>query len=394
MIFQQHKLTTTNHLSHASIRSAKKTMLYLNHQWAVPRSMSIDGMLCYGGGTGVGLNLARKSFGEYYERDHFFNAVPVHQRGLIEQLVNPELWEKYTDFIRQLSAKTFRPQPLDFTQVINFKTQEPELFFYNGISLKSNPLDIALFPYSDSCACAVHNNLQASLASSLLEFIERQAFLGSWLSQQINYQIKPEVLFELTPYTQLISDLLDNGELYIFNNGLAIPGHSVVMFYFAHHKADRVQYSIGASAGFNIQDALISAFEELWQCYAFLYNITTTKALEEKAGSSYHMQFLQYNQRSTKEVIPYFNSCRSHAALMDIKELRTQPVFSLQSMLAELISQGESLLYYHHHDQKLGLHFTKIVSPDYFAHMALDKPLNINNQYMEESNYFQLCSYT
>jgi hypothetical protein len=40
-----------------------------------------------------------------------------------------------------------------------------------------------------------------------------------------------------------------------------------------------------------------------------------------------------------------------------------------------------NIYFYHFYEKALQLHFTKIVSPDFFAHMSLNKALNLNNLY-------------
>lgn len=377
----------TNHQQmHASSRAPQKSMLYLNHQLSAPRSMSIDGMLCYGGGTGVGLDLIRKAFGEYHEREHFFLDVALRQRGTIETMVPLFLQDKYKRLLEQLSQRSISANtPLSFSEVNSFKNGETIPYFYNALSLKSDGRDTAFFPFSDSSACAVHNSKEASLSNALAEFIERQAFLGSWLSQRANYRIAAEALQQVTPFSQLVADLRRAGELYIFHNAIDMPGHSVVMFYFSKDPRDKVQYTVGASAGFSLPAVLSSALEELWQCYTFLYNLGNTAILEDKAGSSFHRKFQAYNTSTTKEIIPYF---KSGALLSDTiagyDAIKKAPTFTVSDIISAFNKQNEDVFYYHQIDEAKKLHFTKIVSPDYFVHMALDEPLNIVNTYSKK----------
>ena len=387
----------THHLQlHASPRAPQKTMLYLNHQLAVPRSMSIDGMLCYGGGTGVGLDLIRKAFGEYHEREHFFLDVPLSQRGSIEAVVPRALREKYSLLLSQLSKNEItKDSVLSYSKVTSLKDEKAVPYFYNALALKSDARDTALLPFSDSSACATHNSKQASFDNALSEFIERQAFLGSWMAQRANYRIAPEVLLRVTPFTQLVEDLLSGGELYIFHNALDLPGHSVVMFYFSKDKRDKVQYTVGASAGFSLPAVLTSALEELWQCYAFLYNVGNTATLKDKAGSSFHRKFEAYNNTSTKGIIPYFKE----GALLDntianYEDVKSAKVYTAQDIIDEFNKRNNDVFYYHKIDTAKKLHFTKIVSPDYFVHMALDEPLNIINAYSQRLGITTKNAYT
>ena len=213
-----------------------------------------------------------------------------------------------------------------------------------------------------------------------MEFIERQALLGSWLSKSYLYAINPALLKEVTPYADLTENLMTHGNLYIFANGIDLPAHTVIMFYFANSEKDMVQYSIGSSSGLSLQEALTSSLEELYQCYSFLYNQECSTGLENKAGSGYHLSFQQCNYAGVKSTIPFFEQeMRYEIKTMD--ELQAQKIYHYEEILAELQSISADIFYYHFYEPALNLHFTKILSPDFFAHMSLTQGLNFDNVY-------------
>lgn len=201
------------------------------------------------------------------------------------------------------------------------------------------------------------------------------------MTKTCRYAIHPGVLKHISPYDSLIERFEDNGEFYIFENNIGLPGYTVIMFYFSHYPGDAVQYSVGSKSSLSLTDALKGAFEELYQCYTFLYNTEATSSqLENKAGSGYHRIFQQYNTQDTRARIPFFQKSWP-VEINTLEELKAAKVFSQREVLDELEAFSHDVFYYHHYEPALKLHFTKILSPDFFAHMSLTNPLNFDNQY-------------
>ncbi len=371
--------------NHASIQHATKFKLCAESLLTTPKSAIIDGIISYGGSTSIGLKLPRKAYGEFHERNHLFTKVPVnHQKKLRD--IQPQSYQEKLLGLCQLKNSDAQ-QCLDhtflFTTVYNLFDNRPQDFFYNGISLNCAKADSKYINFSDSCACASHPQKEKALYNSLMEFLERQALLGSWLSKTYQYTINPTLLREITPYTELVDSLLENGELFIFQNGNALPGHTVIMFYFSHSAEDLVQYSIGSSSGLTLVEALTSTLEELYQCYSFLYNMESSEGLENKAGAGYHLEFQKCNRQSVRETIPFMQAIRPYH-IDSIADLHQTRNYSYQDILDELAIISNDLFYYHAYDNTLNLHYTKIMSPDFFMHMSLNNNLNIDNRYAQK----------
>ena len=381
-----------NHLpyaqaSHASTHHAVKFKLCSENFLSVPRSAVIDGIISYGGSTGVGLNLAAKAYSEFHERNHLFTGISIDDEQPLSAIKPKRYREKLLSLCEynRESEQTCLGHSFSWVKVHNLFDQKPQYYFFNAISLTGTQKDRRFIHFSDSCACAAHPDRDKALESSLMEFIERQALLGSWLSKSTLYSINPEVLKTVTPYEELSGMLLENGELFVFSNGHHLPGHSVIMFYFAHSAKDMVQYSIGASSGLTLSAALTSSLEELYQCYSFLYNTESSSGLENKAGAGYHLSFQQCNRRDIRDTIPFFNQ-HDTFKLNNKDDVLNTRVFSLAEVSNELSHISEDIYYYHHYEKSLDLHFTKIMSPDFFAHMAINKPLNFDNHYAQLLN--------
>ncbi|WP_131782791.1 YcaO-like family protein [Legionella gresilensis] len=385
-------MTFTNPSLNTSIIKVKHISLQHIHSFSLcgdgmlstPRSVILNGIISYGGGTGVGLNLICKAFGEYYERNHFFTSVPIVEKKKIGNINSLTHQQHLISLCHFENYQQLLQHQFSFTRLKNIFTQEPYDYLYNAISLRLDKNDSEFLNFSDSCACAAHTSKDEALHNSLIEFLERQALLGSWISKTIRYSINPQILKVTSPYSSLVEKFLDNGDLFIFENGNHLPGYNVIMFYFAHSTHDAVQYSVGSKSSTSLDSALNSAFEELYQCYTFLYNAAFKDShLENKAGANYHMAFIQYNNQQTRSKIPFFKAMNTFQ-INNKTDIDNLPQFTYEDMLVELKDLSPNIYYYHFFEETLGLHFTKIVSPDFFAHMALNKSLNLQCLYAKK----------
>ncbi len=359
---------------HTSPQHALKFKMCSENLLSMPRSAVIDGIISYGGSTGTGITLPVKAFSEFFERNHLFTQVPVDRQGKLSSIKPASFANKLKKLCKESSnaEESLDEHMFSLTRVYHLNSHEPQDYLYNSISLKGTSKDYPYFRFTDSCACAAHPEKEAALHNSLMEFVERQALLASWSSKTVRYAINPELLRTLTPYRQLVDNLLENGHLHIYENGIGLPGHTVIMFYFAKSSDDLVQYSIGSSSGLSLQEALTSALVELYQCYSFLYNAECSEGLQDKAGAGYHVKFLQCNHQETREIIPFLKQSAPFT-LTSLDELANFPAVSYEDVRNAICEFSSDVYYYHHHEPALKLHFTKIMSPDYFAHMALQR---------------------
>jgi hypothetical protein len=372
---------------HVSLQHPIKFKLCTESFLSVPKSVVVDGIISYGGSTGIGLNLARKAYGEFFERNHLFTAVPIHSQKTLKQVFPDEYRNKLINICQynKNNLDNLLNHYFSFTTVNHLFSDSTQDYFFNAICLNGVKEDTPYINFTDSCACAVHPNKEKAIYNALMEFLERQALLGSWLSKTYRYAIHPSVLKEVTPYRDLVTKLLENGELYIIENGNYLPGYTVMMFYFSHSEKDVVQYSVGSSSGLSLNEALTAALEELYQCYTFLYNTEASVGLENKAGAGYHLSFQQCNHQATKAIIPFIQEALVYK-IHKIHDINTLKVFTYDEILTELANLSESIYYYYFYEKQLGLHFIKIMSPDFFSHMSLKNSLNIDNIYAKKLN--------
>ena len=376
--------TSITRIKHVSLQHAVSFRLCSESMLGVPRSIILDGVISYGGSTGYGFELVQKAFGEYYERNHFFTAVPITSQKSLEQIVPGIHQNKLSSLCRKNQDDFFTEHDFSFTTVYNLFTRTPVDYFFNAISLRGVKQDVEKLNVTDSCGCATHTTQEAALHNALIEFLERQALLGSWLSNRYRYAINPEVLRDLSPYTSLVENILDNGELHIFEIGHDLPGYNIVMFYFSHSATDAVQYSVGSKTSGSLADAITSAFAELYQCYTFLYSaVFKPTNLSGKAGSGYHLAFTKYNTQATKLIIPYLQK-NIEFEIKTLDEVRAFPTFEHVELLKGLQLISSEVYFYHYYEAALKLHFIKVLSPDFFPHMSLDKLFDLNMLYAQK----------
>jgi len=369
---------------HASMCFPTRAKLFANNLLTTPRTIGVDGIMSYGGGTGVGLDLPKKSFGEYFERNHFFLNVPVTSTEKLKNILPLTLQNALAKCMNQI--KNSKNDPLEhsfhLTKVHNLMNHELADYPFNAISLNGKKPDGGFYNFNDSCSCAAHTSKEAVLRSSLCEFLERQALVGSWTSRQVRFAIEPTVLLHATPYATLAEQLLNHGELYIFENNIGLPGYSTIIFYFAKSENDLVQYSVGSSAGFSLEESLNGSFEELWQCYLFQYNAENSKGLADRAGSAYHLSFQACNHPQIRETIPFLSAqYKTEMRIKNTADMQKLPQYQFKDIVIELSNITSEIYYYHHFDKCLGFHYAKLVSPEFFIHMSLEQRLNFDNAY-------------
>lgn len=378
---------------HASLQHATAFNLSSEGMLSVPRSVILNGIVSYGGSTGFGLELTQKAFGEYYERNHFFTSVPITSEKKLADIQPKAHQNKLRTLCNNNSSDVLEEHRFALTKVYNLFDESPCDYFFNAISLHGIKSDATFLHVTDSCACASHITKEQALYQSMIEFLERQSLIGSWVSKTYRYTINPSILKELSPYACLVEKLLENGDIYIFENGNHLPGYNVIMFYFSHSSADAVQYSVGSKSAASLSAALTSAFEELYQCYTFLYSaVFKPTNLENKPGAGYHQAFTAYNTAQTKLIIPFLEQIKAFK-INTIADIDALPTFSFAEMLQVLKQLTPNIYFYYYYEKALQLHFTKIFSPDFFSHMSLNKALNLNNLYPQKLNITQDNAY-
>lgn len=378
---------------HISLQHPNSFKYFDNNNLAAPRSLVLDGAISYGGSSGYGITLIHKAFGEYWERNHFQTSVRITSKKRINQITPVAHRDKLLTLCHPTNEEQLHQHLFSFTTVYNLFDERPFDYFYNSISLHTLKEDALYLGMTDSIACASHPSKKQALYHSLIEFLERQSLVGSWISKHYRYSVNPSILGQITPYTTLFEALSTNGDLSIFEIGNRLPGYNIIIFYFAHCSEDIVQYAVGSKSGLSLSEAINSAFDELYQTYTMLYQTnSSSRQFENKAGASYHMSFPQFNTRETQHIIPYFNQRTGHD-INSLDDLTSLPQITLSDALLSLKQISTDIFYYHHYEKDLKLHFTKILSYDFFAHMSLKNDLSLEGIYAKKLNITQENAY-
>lgn len=165
--------TSVTRIKHASLQHAHSFRICKDGLLSAPRSVMLDGIISYGGGTGTGLTLIKKGFGEYYERNHFFTSVPLTEKKPLHAVLPEAHQKKMMSLCQYSDTKALLAHHFSLTQVQNLFDDTRYDYLYNAVSLRTMREDNAYLNTSDSCACASHVDKKQALYHSLIEFLER-----------------------------------------------------------------------------------------------------------------------------------------------------------------------------------------------------------------------------
>jgi hypothetical protein len=349
---------------------------------AFPPIFNVSGACVVGNGSGYGEDAVDSAYGEYIERFHFYNEVTIDITANLQQVNAPSLNEKLFFLMSQTRQINIEPNThaFDLTRVENIFTQAPSYLPTVMISLAAaDSPDRKFIPFIDSCGQAVHADRERAFLASLKEFIERQALVGAWLSGRATATIDlmPHPL--LLSSNKIISLLQEHGTLYVYDLGNHLPGYSVIIFYFAHSLRDCVQYSVGMAADFLPEAAIARAINELWQSYTFMYlNADNPEQLDQRY--QYLNALLNFNSSATRDIIPFIQQSSINLSMSDYLSAKR---FSEKECLKKLRIISPDIFAYQTINYFFGkkFFFCKILSADFFLHMGIKMPLNLQNSY-------------
>ncbi len=341
-------------------------------------------------GGGFGPRGVQAAYGEFIERSHFYLSIPADIKDEFRQHNHETFTQSLCHMINQLKETDSDPSTHQFnlTKVKNVFNDEvaylPTVLFTLAFF---DSADRKFIPFMDSCGAAVHISFEKARDSSLLEFIERQALVASWMTRQYKHKIDADVLLKIPHYSRLAEQLLNSGEVHVFDLSVGLPGFVIMVLYFSHSIEDSVQYSIGISAGFSPLEALTKALNELWLDYSFLYTSFAVWGKVEKVpdGKKYTIRHLEDNNvEKTKKIMSYDLTAASDMTAEDFLKL---PKITTSDALASIRTISDQVFLYHKNDPRGDYHYTKIISPDFFLHMSVSDKLNIDNLYFKKLGY-------
>lgn len=348
----------------------------------IPPIFNITGDSVVGNGSGYAQDAIYSSYGEYIERYHFYYEVDSTLKSALEDINNVALNHKIKKVLTQTkkTEREIHTHLFNLTHVRNIFNSEIAWLPTIMISLGDyQSLDRVFIPFTDSCGQACHISHEQALDSALNEFIERQALVGSWLSGRCRYAVNIEQHKKLGKFNAIIEQLKTHGSLYAFEINNNLPGYTLILFYFSNSENDIVRYSVGLATDADPVKAIMRAINELWQSYTFIYlNADNPENLD--ARYKYLNELIEFNTHQTKAIIPYFKTTNFVISSDDLLAFKK---FNMHEMLQGLETLSTNIFSYERSQQIMGrrFHFCKILSPDFFLHMGINMPLNLDNPY-------------
>lgn len=169
------------------------------------------------------------------------------------------------------------------------------------------------FPFRDTCGYSAHVDSYKNILNGLLEFIERQSFIHTWLIQYPHKKIKIENVQdkELRERLETFKSNLDFFELFNISFWDEIP---VVLMIGGKDEA----IGVGCSANISLEKSIEGAFDEFWLVFDSFLESTTdvenTKNIYLKRFSDQkatdikdQYSFLLYNEEQDFQASNNFN---------------------------------------------------------------------------------------
>ncbi|MBB2482842.1 YcaO-like family protein [Bacillus sp. APMAM] len=152
--------------------------------------------------------------------------------------------------------------------------------------------------FNDSCGIASHLDSNSAITSAFMEFFERQSLVFSWITKKpakiINIKcIKNNKIKDL--YRKMF-DFVD--KIFILDVSLHQDIHTVFVIGYG-----KVHKSLGLSADFDLERAIISALEEMFQTFADSWTKTYIKEVSNNSYKNNELYMDYYRNISIEQFV-------------------------------------------------------------------------------------------
>ncbi|ODC03017.1 hypothetical protein BFW38_05120 [Terasakiispira papahanaumokuakeensis] len=326
--------------------------------------------------------------GEYAERAFFNKRMRGVSRKKLSDLPDSNRQQLYS-FIKQMC-------PLDLVNEIN--THEFDLCLVESITDDETLLvptavisigeqqDSQFIVSRDTTGNSVHFDENKCFNNSLLEFVERQSLITSFLYSKGQTRFDIDDLSIFGSSCNLIKKILCYGEVYAADISLFENAYTILLCFSSSKENASVMYSVGCSSSYSIKEAFEKSARELYSSF-----VTMLSIYDEGDGSYYeeyekNMDYylkLYYDKNhpdTYKEFGVFFNN--------SIPEVRTsEAVFCPKKHFEDLledISEISGRVYSYRSEilfpRKEKLYVCKIFSLDMFYNMDISRKCNLNNK--------------
>lgn len=344
-----------------------------------------------GSGVGFGKAAILGAMGEFMERFHFFNHVKPMKSGTIKDAssegnsaLTASLLKALSQLCPESVSKDIEKHPFHLTPVFNIFSLQKEfvptvLLSLSDIKIKT---DTSYLPYRDSSGQSTHTIPEMAFENALMEFIERQCLVGSWIRQCCRHRVafNDADVELLSPLSYMLGQLRECGEIFLFDISQNLEPYVVLSLYRSKSTSEIVQYSVGLSANLKPKMAVENSLMELWSSYLFMYKNSDRIEAFSDPDQRYHQHFLNCNVRQTVDEFPFFSKKEK---CISLKQYFTFPEVETEQVKVILKHVSQNILWYVR-PVRIGGNiqiFGKIFSPDFFLHMDPSKPLNFENSF-------------
>lgn len=354
-----------------------------------PRNITISNQVDAGNASFYKNSMIQNARGEFIERRYFYHDVKPDLQS--SYLINSDktLVSQLTNAIKQIQIAKSCPTDFEFhlNKVTNIITHEtaylPTVMFSLGTDLTR---DRQFIPYIDTTGQACHIDYLSALRSSLYEFIERQSLINAWISQKFKAQINMDTKMLPHQVIKFISSIQRAGDIVCYDISDFVPIPTLLLLYRSQSKLDAVQYCISAATHHDPKEAFRKAALEFLQTYNFMYMNAGRDNLSLESGRMRYLNnLLACNTIKTVDTFN-FSKIKKPTAFENYLQEYQEPL-NIETIY-EYISQISTKLYAYSDEkviQDKKYYFTKVISPDFFLHMATDQRLNFENNYTSKN---------
>ena len=341
--------------------------------------------------TAYSLDSRKAMLGEFIERQYFSSFHTGKTSGLLKEKASPNLYHSLICLLKQTSGKDaayLDNYEFDLSSCVNLFEGRKEHIPSVLLSLGKHK-DEQLVPQRDSCGSSSHVCPDQALNVALLEFVERQCLLASWLSKLCRFLIKIEStqdLESLDANIRFIRDLSMVGNVYLADISLGLSGYVVLAAFSAFSSDAHVQFSVGCAAALKPMDAVVKALVEMYQSYVLMMGMHSKadKTLYARERHNHMKLATNFGDRNDTKTIEDFGFFTRHGTVVKkLQDYIVLPPLETEDILTGLRTISENLLYYTN-SFAYGDHIhivSKVFNPDFYVIMDNGGKINFANKY-------------
>lgn len=338
------------------------------------------------------------ALGEYLERQHFFNFVPVDAVGTLQRQCAPQLTASLVRAFEQTAHASSRPRINDHefelvhaTDLLSGqKTLIPRCVV--ALTHDNDRPDADIFPIRDTSGCAVHCSPEASLDATLREFAERQTLVAAWCLGQSRAEITGlSGFYRGRRRTQAAYDhLAAAGYVRLLWLDAGLSGYCIFAFFVAYRQTDIAKFACGMSYHYDPMLAAEKALLELWHTYVSVPRKIEDANMPDSRVDRLDQYLLAFNGCDAADRLRFYRAAHPGHCLgtLPVDAFVAQSTSNRADLIRSVSEISPCLSWYTNSMVLRGslLIFSRIISPDFFLHIDPSKSLNLRNSFSDSLN--------